>query len=284
MSATYEEVRVTFPTQAAQAHPTIQSDLDTLASESEDVEILEAQASVLTVVIWYDTSIDRSDLLDELEHAHVPYDVYYHYDDRDSCPEIAWYRPHATPDHDRYPTDFDEEPVISWSTLTDLAQDSVGLTLSRIRAAAHLPPTTILDCATQAPITATSPSIPYRAIAEQFVEERGELWEPESIRNILREFRVGNDAYALASRLEDIAYATLRVYAKQKSPVSLRPAIQTAVAIARPFDDAEALLAIYTPTQIIHNRAWPTVGRLSVWRAIVDGLWDALDQWVHHAA
>ena len=282
MSADYEEIRVTFPTQAAQAHPTIQSDLDTLDPENEDVEILQAQAGALTMVLWYDTSIDRPDLLDTLERAQAPYDAYYRYNDRDSCPEVAWYRPHATPNHDRYPTDFDEDPVVSWSTLTALAQDSVGLTLSRIRAVAHLPPTPILDYPHPPRTTVPPSAIPYRAIAAQYLEEIGEFWDRESVRNAFHELQASEDVLTLASRLENLAYSTVHVFARQGLPPSLQHTIQNAVAIARPFEDAEARLVIYTPTRLLHTGVWPTVGRLTVWRSIVDSIWNTLEQFVQH--
>jgi hypothetical protein len=276
MSASYEEVRITFPTSAIHAHPSLQRELDALESESEDLEILQAQGGALTAVMRYDTSIDHPDLLDQLEATHVPYDVYYRTDDAESVSDIAWYRPRAIPDHGRYLVDSDDTPVIPWSTLTDLAHDSVGLTLPRIRAAAHLPPTTIEECATPSSASHVPAPIPYRAIAEQYLEEIGEVWDHETIRNTFLALRASEDVLTLASRLEDIAYATTRVFARSLSNPTLGLAITQARCLARAYDDAEAHLVIYTPTQIIHTQTWPTVGRLHVWRDIVDTIWGSL--------
>jgi len=298
MSADYEEIRVIFPTSTVQTHPAIQSALDSLDPENDTVEFLQAQAGALTMVLWSDTSIDRPDLLDTLEHEKVPYDAYYRYHNGASCPEVAWYRPYATPNHDRYLTDFDDDPIIPWSTLTDLAQDSVGLTLSRIRAVAHLPPTTILDTCSQHPMTSARPAvaIPYRTIAAQYLEEIiRECRRRESIRNAFPKLpHAGDDAYTLASRLEDLANSTVIVFAQQAAlPPSVQRTIQKAGAIAQPFDDGYARLVIYTPTKVLHTMVWPTrvlrtevlstVRRLAGWRDIVETIWNALEQFVQHS-
>jgi len=125
-------------------------------------------------------------------------------------------------------------------------------------------------------------AIPYRAIAAQCLEEIGESWDRENVRNAFRELQASDDAYALASRLEAIAYATVRVFAQQGLPPSIQHLVQNVIAIARPFECAEARLVIYTPARALHIGVWPTVGRLTVWRSIVDAIWDALEQFVRH--
>jgi len=123
----------------------------------------------------------------------------------------------------------------------------------------------------------------------------------ESLEEITREFQyrqsrtlhklpAGDHVYTLASRLEDLAYSTLLAFTKQTTlPPSVQRTIQSAGLITQPLDEDHVRLVIYTPTRVIHAGVWPTrFLSAGVWptagqRAIIDAVWNALEQCVQHS-
>ena len=90
----------------------------------------------------------------------------------------------------------------------------------------------------------------------------------------------------LATRVEDVVYATIQALHDQwaaSSPDRVRQVATSLRCLARPFEDAEARVLIYTPKHVIYQAVWPAVGHLTTWRTFVTDVWDTLWPYFHHA-
>ena len=123
---------------------------------------------------------------------------------------------------------------------------------------------------------------PYRTIAETLARERGiGPLTHETFAELLATLRFYDSPLERATLLEDVAYATLHVFAQALPPTSpSRRALETAWCLARSFEDAEARLAIYTLTRVIHNDVWLTTGRLHDWVVVIQAIWASCAHYV----
>jgi len=288
---TYHELHLRFPTGAAPSVFVTVAYLQAFDDDEEpSVECLFDAHGAVTVLVFSDTSIEaQQSLLSQFEAAHIPYDLhgFLDPDDPDVLHTIVWYRPDHQPNHGRCaPADASTFSCVPWTTLVQLAAKD-HLDLSHLQATPAAPPTPLIPTPPR-----TRPRRSLRAIAAQFLKETGigslapnVPWDREMLRALLTPLRDSDDVLILASRLEDVAYATKSVFAQGLAKRSaLQEQLLQARCLARPFEDAEARLLIYTPTRIIHNTTWPTVGRLTVWRDIIDGIWDTFIQFAESAS
>jgi len=92
-----------------------------------------------------------------------------------------------------------------------------------------------------------------------------------------------------AHRFEDIAATVLTAWREQPAaqvlPASTRCALERAIILARPFDDGNAHLVIFTIyRQVLYQDHRPTTGSVRDWRTFVQCLWAALTDQVLQTA
>jgi len=126
-----------------------------------------------------------------------------------------------------------------------------------------------------------TPSIPYRTIFRNYLLDAGEPLDRESRHIALQALAWGDDPLSRAYRLESIAAAVLTTWREQPEaqalPAFTRSALERAIILARPYDDGEAHLVIFTLyRQVLYQDTWPTTGSVRAWRLFVQSLWEAL--------
>jgi hypothetical protein len=147
MSALYARIWITVPAAASQ-HPQVAK----IFSDHEDLEpICDFKPGGLSLCLD-DTSDDQRHILRDLEAAGIPYDADY-YSNETELDTCSWYRPHETPSRGTYL--MADAPLVPWDLLVQLAHDSVGLTLNRIRVAAEIPATRLSESPVPSPLPPT---------------------------------------------------------------------------------------------------------------------------------
>lgn len=124
-------------------------------------------------------------------------------------------------------------------------------------------------------------SYPYRTIAKHLINTgTSESMTHDRLRELIAALQYPESPLERATLLEDVARATIEVFATQHSVLTTaqRCAFETAWCIARPFDNGEARLIICTSTHVLYNAALPTSGSLHDWASVIQNIWDACDR------
>jgi hypothetical protein len=134
-----------------------------------------------------------------------------------------------------------------------------------------------------------TPPIPYRSIFHGYLIDCGEPLDRESRHAILKDLPYGEGLLSRASRLEHLAAAVLTAWLEhpqaQILPASTRDALDRASILARPFDDGDAHLVIFTHNRkVLYHDTWRTTGSLHYWRAFIQCLWGAFTDQLLKAA